>query len=234
MGGTSRSWVLTALTLCGLTFFLSEGRSFGRGSSEKAQTTVDLRPPELANLLVSKVEPEYPEKALSAKLSGPVAVTVVVGPDGSVIEAKMECGNDHFEKAATTAVKQWHFKSPVLHGQPINVRGIAIVDFNLPGNSTQGQDFEVDSETALSHLESYIPPEYPANARIAHIQGCVLLHVQVDEAGAVKDVSVRTGHPLLVPPTEKAVKQWRYKPFLRSGVATAAKINVIVVFSLRG
>jgi len=219
--------------LCGLILSFSEGQSFGQKSSDKAKATLDVRPLDLANLLVSRVEPEYPEKALSAKLSGPVGVNVVVGPDGSVIEAKMECGNDRFEKAATSAVKQWHFKSPLLHGQPVNIRGMAIVDFNLPGNSTQGQDFEVDSETALSHLTSHLSPEYPPDARTARIQGCVLLRVQVDEAGAVKDVSLWTGHPLLVPPTENAVRQWRYKPFLRSGVATPAKINVIVVFSMK-
>jgi len=228
----SRQSFLIALAISGLTLALLVPPSFGQQSSGKASSTVQLRPSVLANLLVRKVEPQYPQKALSAKLSGPVAVMVVVGPDGSVTDAQMACGNDRFAKAATTAVKQWHFKDPVLHGQPTNVRGMVIVDFNLPGNSTLGEDFKVDSETALAHLETYVAPEYPLEARIAHVQGCVILSAQIDEAGTVKELSPIEAPPWLLSSTEKTVRQWRYKPFLRSGVATPAKINVVVVFSL--
>jgi TonB family protein len=58
---------------------------------------------------------------------------------------------------------------------------------------------------------------YPEQARRNGIQGQVVLHVEISEAGDVEHIDVLSGNPLLVPSTVESVKKWKYKPFLRGG-----------------
>jgi TonB family protein len=57
-----------------------------------------------------------------------------------------------------------------------------------------------------------VEPAYPALARQARIEGIVRLKLTVADDGKVQHIQVVMGHPLLVPPTLEAVKQWVYSP----------------------
>ena len=50
-------------------------------------------------------------------------------------------------------------------------------------------------------------PVYPELARKARIQGVVKLHALISKGGAIEDLKVVSGHPLLVPSALEAVKQ---------------------------
>jgi len=56
-----------------------------------------------------------------------------------------------------------------------------------------------------------IYPYYPVEARKQRIQGVVVLKAVIGKDGTVKDLSVASGHPLLVPGAMEAVKRWKYK-----------------------
>jgi TonB family protein len=64
-------------------------------------------------------------------------------------------------------------------------------------------------------------PEYPEMAQRMNIKGAVQLELLVGRDGAVKDVRIIGGHPLLTEAAAKAVKGWQYEP--------AAKESKIVV-----
>jgi len=55
-------------------------------------------------------------------------------------------------------------------------------------------------------------PAYPELARRMNITGAVKLQVTVDRGGAVKNVKVVGGHPLLAGAAIDAVKKWRFEP----------------------
>ncbi|SRR6266700_428299 len=56
------------------------------------------------------------------------------------------------------------------------------------------------------------PPVYPEIARRMNIIGTVKLLVDVAPNGAVTNVKVMGGHPLLVASAEEAVKKWKFAP----------------------
>jgi len=78
----------------------------------------------------------------------------------------------------------------------------------------------------------YVAPVYPDLARIARIQGLVVVECTIDPAGRVVDARVITGHPLLQNATLDAVRQWRYTATRLNGVPVAVLLTVTVNFTL--
>ncbi len=88
-------------------------------------------------------------------------------------------------------------------------------------------------EVQESKLVRRIVPEYPPIAVRAHVEGTVLLEIDVDEEGNVTDVRVLQGNPLLVPEAVRAVKQWKYSPTLLNGEPIPILSTVKVEFHLK-
>jgi len=57
-----------------------------------------------------------------------------------------------------------------------------------------------------------VQPPYPAIARQARIQGTVQVQIGISETGAVTDVILLSGHPLLRDAALQAAKQWLFIP----------------------
>ena len=79
----------------------------------------------------------------------------------------------------------------------------------------------------------YVPPVYPEIARIAHVEGKVVLEATIDEWGVVKNVTVRQSQPLLDKAAMDAVSKWRYAPTRLNGQPIAIVMMVTVTFTLR-
>jgi TonB family protein len=77
-------------------------------------------------------------------------------------------------------------------------------------------------------------PVYPLLARQAHIQGEVVLDADISKEGSVDALRVISGHPLLISAAVKAVKEWRYKPYMLNGAPVAVNTHITVKFSLSG
>ena len=80
---------------------------------------------------------------------------------------------------------------------------------------------------------TYVPPVYPDIARIAHVEGKVVLEATIDEWGVVKNVVVRQSSPLLDKAAIDAVSKWRYAPTRLNGQPIAIVMMVTVTFTLR-
>ncbi|MGE5110639.1 MAG: energy transducer TonB [Acidobacteriaceae bacterium] len=72
---------------------------------------------------------------------------------------------------------------------------------------------------------------YPQQARRNGIQGQVVLHVEISEAGDVEHIDVLSGNPLLVSSSVESVKRWKYKPFLRGGKPIKVSTRVPLDFA---
>jgi len=77
-----------------------------------------------------------------------------------------------------------------------------------------------------------VEPEYPAEARAQHIQGSVVLDVQVLANGSVGNIAVVSGPPLLADAALQAVKQWRYQPSVIDGRAVESQTRITIKFTL--
>lgn len=90
----------------------------------------------------------------------------------------------------------------------------------------------ISSGVAQALLRTKVQPQYPDEAKDAHIQGVVLLQVGIDQEGNVDKVQLISGHQLLAPAAKQAVRQWKYKPYLLNGEPVYVDTQVQVNFTL--
>lgn len=75
-------------------------------------------------------------------------------------------------------------------------------------------------------------PKYPVLARQARVQGDVLLDAILDTDGRIAEVSVVSGHPLLIPAALECVKSWRFEPTYLNDEPVAVKMIITVSFRI--
>ncbi len=75
-------------------------------------------------------------------------------------------------------------------------------------------------------------PSYPEQARNQHIEGTVLLAMEIGKDGAVCDVALISGHPLLADSAIDAARQWKYRPYLLNGMPIEVETQAQVNFTL--
>ena len=100
-------------------------------------------------------------------------------------------------------------------------------DAPLPGENSA---IILSSKGAEKRLAHSVPPKYPVGARSGASQGTVVLKAVVDENGKVEGLRLVEGNAALATAAIQAVKQWRYRPYVRDGKAQAFQTVVIVDF----
>ena len=80
---------------------------------------------------IKDVKPVYPAIAQSARVQGVVIIEAVIGPNGTVQEAKVLRSIPLLDAAALDAVKQWQFTPTLLNGVPVPVIMTVTVNFTL-------------------------------------------------------------------------------------------------------
>lgn len=94
------------------------------------------------------------------------------------------------------------------------------------------QGISVSSGVMAANLIESQPPNYPRLAKLAHIQGPVVLQVFISKDGTVDHVNAVKGHRLLRGAAKDAVKRWKYRPYLANGRPVEVATIVTVDFSL--
>lgn len=97
----------------------------------------------------------------------------------------------------------------------------------LPGENTA---IILSSQGAQKRLVTGAAPKYPAAARSDGAEGTVVLKAVIDEAGKVAGLRLVEGNATLAPAAMQAVKQWRYRPYIRDGKSQPFQTIVIVDF----
>ncbi|HEY5176183.1 MAG TPA: TonB family protein [Terriglobales bacterium] len=96
------------------------------------------------------------------------------------------------------------------------------------------QRVRVSSGVSQGLLIRKTTPVYPPLARQARIQGTVVLQALIGKDGAIQNLHVVSGHPMLTGAALDAVKQWRYKPYYLNGEPVDVETTVNVVFTMSG
>jgi protein TonB len=73
----------------------------------------------------------YPEDAKAAGIQGVVILEIVIGEDGSVIEANVLRSIPELDQAAIDAVTQWQYEPTLLNGAPVEVELTVTINFTL-------------------------------------------------------------------------------------------------------
>ena len=90
------------------------------------------------------------------------------------------------------------------------------------------------SNLLAGSLVRRVQPVYPPLARNARVQGSVILFALISKAGAIENLRVVSGHPMLVTAAIDAVSQWRYRPYILNTEPIEVETQITVTFSLSG
>lgn len=203
--------------------------------------------------LIRQVPPVYPAGLKERSIGGRVLLNAVIGADGTPKSLRPLNGNVDPEliKAAIEAVKQWRYSPAVVNGLATETTIVIPIVFNVasagvtpeaplppppppppPPTGDQPTRIRMGGAVMQSKLVFQAKPIYPDAAREARISGVVILEAVIGKDGAVQNVRVITGHPLLAPAAVDAVSQWRYEPTLLNDQLVEVVTTITVTFSL--
>jgi TonB family protein len=247
-------------TMVRVNFSMPDGIAAGERGTGASSIGRGLRVSEveMRALRMQQIDPVYPPLAIQGKVQGDVILDAQISPTGDVQDVLMITGHPMLRAAAVEAVKQWKYRPYLVNGNAVAVASMVRLRFTLTENGTVGvvsepaplqtmtptsldgtphvalpQRVRVSSGVSQGLLISKVAPEYPEDARQAHIQGTVILQVQIDKEGNVVTLELVSGHPMLAPAAIEAVRQWKYRPYLLNGDAVQVETQVQVNFTLQ-
>lgn len=94
------------------------------------------------------------------------------------------------------------------------------------------QKLRISSGVAEGNLINKVEPPYPQMAKIAHVQGDVVLQALISKQGTIENLRAISGHPILLQAAMDAVKQWRYKPYMLNGEPVEVETTITVRFHM--
>jgi protein TonB len=83
-------------------------------------------------LLIKRVQPRYPQNALSMRIQGTVLLQATINKEGNIGNLKVVSGDPVLVRAATDAVHQWRYKPYYLNGEPVDIETQITINFKLP------------------------------------------------------------------------------------------------------
>ncbi len=101
--------------------------SVATGTSRRLRAGDQVSPPKKTH----NVQADYPQAAQDAGIAGIVVIEIVIGEDGSVVEARVVQSIPELDQAAIDAVRQWQFEVTLLNGEPVEVEMSVMINFTL-------------------------------------------------------------------------------------------------------
>ena len=99
--------------------------------------------------------------------------------------------------------------------------------------NSDAQQYMIRKMSRLEAIDQVVVrklPIYPAIAQAAHVQGRVVLWVEIDAKGDRKDIKVVSGNEMLRQSAVDATKEWKFKPFVEGSKAIQYLIQVTYDF----
>jgi hypothetical protein len=203
-------------------------------STDRALFTVDQPTPPAAQIknqqvgeaIARSIEVAAPAITWPAvregKTSGLISVYVSADKLGRVREVwPLTSDNPEIMPAARQQVLQWRFK-PYVNGVPMQMESILTFAFN----SAKGAPISLLSNAEARKLATHtVEPHVPCGK--AKPGTTFTLRIRVDERGKlVRVLNVKEAPPKLYEAGEKALQQWRFRPYLREGKPDLFDANI--------
>jgi TonB family protein len=197
-------------------------------------------------LLVKEVKPPYPEELKGTNIEGTVRLACTVREDGTTGNARVIAPvHPLLESEALKALGEWRFLPGRKDGKPVPV-GVQVEISFLREPDPESQP--LPKGPPLGSPEVHLPgggvtlptlvrdtkPSYTASAMRAAVQGRVKLECVVLPDGTVGDVRIlKRFHPDQDEEAVRALRQWRFKPGTKDGIAVPVRVEVEMAFTLR-
>jgi TonB family protein len=197
-----------------------------------------------AGMVISRINPIYPEEAKAAGVQGSVILKAVVSKAGTVDSLQVVSGPPALTTSAIDAVKRWKYSPYLLNGQPTDVQTTIAVNYTLddagrsngPGSQDTAADLtprKIGGNVSAPMVIYQVDPEYTPEARNARFGGVVLVNLVVDQQGVPQNVHVLRSLGMgLDAKALEAVKQYRFRPAMEDGKPVPVQLNIEVNFQI--
>lgn len=101
-----------------------------------------------------------------------------------------------------------------------------------PAPAPAPRQIQVADTLQAANLIKRVAPAYPPLAKAAHLEGTVRFQAIIGTNGAIRNLEVLGGPPLLRPAAIDAVRQWVYRPTLLNGQPLEVVTQIEVAFKL--
>jgi len=115
--------------------------------------------------------------------------------------------------------------------------GVVFIKLSAQGERTlmigpQPTHIRIGGNVMAAKVLTKPAPTYPPLAKQAGIEGVVKLQASIGKYGTIENLSVISGHPLLVPSALEAVRQWVYGPTMLNGELVGVDTEIDVNYTL--
>ena len=113
-----------------------------------------------------------------------------------------------------------------------NQSSLPASETNKKAPADQATPSSSENSTKLEAIKT-VKASYPYEAREKQLQGQVWVKILISETGDVESAEIVSGDPVFADAAVKAVKQWKFKPFLKNGqpVKVSTKLPFNFAFS---
>lgn len=108
---------------------------------------------------------------------------------------------------------------------------LVLLGTGIPQETPQNRP-TIEPNVAEGNLLYKEEPVYPQMAKIAKVEGDVVIKAYITKAGGIENLRAVSGHPILIQSAMDAVSHWKYKPFLLNGEPVAVETTVTVKYRL--
>ncbi|MEQ1638220.1 MAG: TonB family protein [Methylococcales bacterium] len=125
-------------------------------------------------------------------------------------------------------------KASPVEAPPANVTAVSGTHSNSTSERSEHSQVKVTSARVNANYLNNPAPHYSDEARKNHLEGTVILRVQVNPEGACSDIFVKrsSGHKELDDSALIAVKKWRFIPGKRGDAPIVSWVTVPIEFEL--
>jgi TonB family protein len=198
--------------------------------------SIKLQPPEDATgpdpAALAEAAPSQPRYPSSRARAVPVPTTLspdqITEPPPQTLQADAHLEQNRIPSTATKVKIPESLRVPQPEAATIQTASLR----RSPSLLSQVEPVSLPEDLSQTLLLDKVQPRYPEQALKAGLQGVVVLQAWIGTDGSIRDLKLVDGSLLLGKAAVKAVKQWRYRPYLRNGVAVEAQTYVTVNFKL--
>ena len=213
----------------------------GAWPSKGGQTTTTTTPesksaPRAARRGPSKAQPGTERKPAipSAAVAGSEAPTPSKRSGPPQLEVLEENGQRRlipYRGGPVTRLKDWPGARVEVRRDVLMSR-VASSPEPAPATTSTAPSAGGPRETTDGAAEQQQTPAYPLPALQNNVQGTVVLRAVIGKDGAVQNVQLVNGPPVLASAVLDAVRRWRYKPYLRNGEPVEVERRIIIEFTI--
>jgi protein TonB len=183
------------------------------------EPAVAERPPVMAPPATASLPLAVPNVAAN---SAPIIAVIPTPKQEISTQAEVSTPNLEIRTPTATSTPNHEIRTQAAISTPSQETRIPAV-VSTPNLPVSGQDSLVPASRPPLHVIYPVCPDVRA-------RGVVALTAQVDSDGTVRGVRVVSGNHALAAAAVRAVRQWRYRPYLKDGQPVATQTNIAISF----